>query len=731
MSPPIPESFVSVVVPEPLPFAIAENNGRLLLDALSAPGLSIEEDVRVATGFLRRYLHSNDPARLTQRWRVLERLYKKRPISRRSKPAGQANLRSSRRRDPETPNDGPLQSRQQTVDQECFPTHPSPQSDVGGVEDDFEVPCSGYDRNDNPSPTPGEDQEQHRSTRQKSRDRRQRQPTNPTSDDPRRDQTPNVGQLVLKLDETYLRLTESTTEQDPRETIDALIKLPVFEQDAGTPRFKQLIEKFVNALFSPASYFKVVESMQNILQISGLDDGLEAPGRDEPRPRTKRRLSGPVPVPLKWLEDGWRQAGATEKLQDRHWARVKHLVLSVQSYGHWLTLLDLLKQPDCPDGDYVRKLVQMAREEDRARSELEGTLTDWKPSSDSRYLQLAVADYLGLPGGAKQWRDFIAYAQPAHVLHRFWGLLAVLGYKTLYVLYGCLYPCEKPSSRLLPSLSPPPIHQVRCRDANGNVVRFKEIGEPLLQKALPEILWRHSSLRAVAQMLNRCYIEALLGPGTVKKPTTSGFMDIKDEGELVRRCRTNANGFVGLITDLCPTPPDESAGSGKNCSVGSIERSSSNSTPTDPSRMDSECVRDGTGGQHRSPTPRHSRVRTRNQNPVAPTPFTPLTAKSPPNNQLPTPGRSGASAPPNRRHASVEDTPTSHARKRCATTPPTATVEDYDETSLELPGRKAAKRHRGQRPPRPGHSIQFPCTASESHNTQRAAHDRVGREGEA
>ena len=193
----------------------------------------------------------------------------------------------------------------------------------------------------------------------------------------------------------------------------------------------------MNALFSPASYLRVVESMQNILQISGLGDrGERSLGQDihiEP----KSRGTNPEPLCLKGLKDAWRQAMATEQLQDQHWARVKHLVLSIKSYSHWLTLLELLPRPDCEDGDFVRRLAETAKEEERTRMQSRGR--SWKPSSETRYLQLAVAQHLGLPGGEKQWRDFEAHAHPAHVLHRHYGLLAIVSYKTLYVYFVHVY----------------------------------------------------------------------------------------------------------------------------------------------------------------------------------------------------------------------------------------------------------------------------------------------------
>lgn len=351
---------------------------------------------------------------MKQRWRVLRKICEDGRVSRRSKRTNKANSQTKTRRHGTTDND-PSDGHERTSSPDEFDCSSSPTSDAAPPVDHTEVQYPRLDHSDDSLPATSADEREDRSANRKDHH---------TRDD---------HDIYFNMDEFHLRVSSSTTEPSVRETVSALMAHPALREHYPTLRFKRLIEKFVNALFSPASYYKVVESIQNILQISSYSVGIKTPREDRDDMKIKMQIAGKEPLCLRGLRDRWRQVMIIEKLQDPLWIRVKHLVLSVQSYSYWLTLSNLLTKPDCEEADFVRGLVKRAKKCERAQLRSSGKLTTRKASSDSRYLHLAVAQHLGLPGGEKQWRDFIAHAKAAHVLHRHWGLLAIVSHKTMYV----------------------------------------------------------------------------------------------------------------------------------------------------------------------------------------------------------------------------------------------------------------------------------------------------------
>ncbi|KAI4255914.1 MAG: hypothetical protein LQ352_002336 [Teloschistes flavicans] len=592
-----------ITIPILSPPAAAREKAQEFLEALNSPGLSIKDETETAYEFLRRYLEPDDPGRMKQRWRVLRKICEDGRVSRRSKRTNKANSQTKTRRHGTTDND-PSDGHERTSSPDEFDCSSSPTSDAAPPVDHTEVQYPRLDHSDDSLPATSADEREDRSANRKDHH---------TRDD---------HDIYFNMDEFHLRVSSSTTEPSVRETVSALMAHPALREHYPTLRFKRLIEKFVNALFSPASYYKVVESIQNILQISSYSVGIKTPREDRDDMKIKMQIAGKEPLCLRGLRDRWRQVMIIEKLQDPLWIRVKHLVLSVQSYSYWLTLSNLLTKPDCEEADFVRGLVKRAKKCERAQLRSSGKLTTRKASSDSRYLHLAVAQHLGLPGGEKQWRDFIAHAKAAHVLHRHWGLLAIVSHKTIY----------------------------------------KEIGRDILQVAFKELLHRHPSLNRVAQALFHVYMEPLLGPGTLERSTLQGIMEINDHGQLVQKCLTHADGFVGVLKNHDPNAPEGSTWSDTD-SIDSYQSVCSRSTPPSSPTATPQHVESQTDEQHGSPTRSLSEQSRGSTTPIILAPSTPAATKSALKNQLPTPGRSGAAGPAGSHKTSAADIPTHVTQK--------------------------------------------------------------------
>ena len=201
----------------------------------------------------------------------------------------------------------------------------------------------------------------------------------------------------------------------------------------------------------------------------------------------------------------------------------------------------------------------------------------------------------------------------------------------------------------------------------------------MLQTAFSELLHRHPSLEIVAQALYRLYIEPLLGPGTLERPTFPDFMEIKGEGQLITTCKANDDGFIGIITSPRPETLDKNTEARSNSPFPSIEMSSQRSSSPDPSAANAQEIDDEINNPIEEVGQKVSGHSARRKTPTFTTPFTPAMAKSPGNNQLPTPGRSGASEPVDGHDAYYLDTPIAHGRKRRATTLPSPAVDDDDE----------------------------------------------------
>lgn len=157
-------------------------------------------------------------------------------------------------------------------------------------------------------------------------------------------------------------------------------------------------------------------------------------------------------------------------------------------------------------------------------------------------------------------------------------------------------------------------------------------------------------------------------------------MEINDHGQLVQKCLTHADGFVGVLKNHDPNAPEGSTWSDTD-SIDSYQSVCSRSTPPSSPTATPQHVESQTDEQHGSPTRSLSEQSRGSTTPIILAPSTPAATKSALKNQLPTPGRSGAAGPAGSHKTSAADIPTHGAHKRDASVPPPSTVEDADETS--------------------------------------------------
>ncbi|KAL8708010.1 MAG: hypothetical protein Q9220_007052 [cf. Caloplaca sp. 1 TL-2023] len=520
--------------------------------------------------FLRSYLQSNNSRTLEQRWQLLRTFYEDRPMKR-------------RKRGKKGQNEGPL------------PT-PSP---AGSDEEDMATFANGFGSDDDERPLRSDQTapdsllhpvspQPNRITTDKfpppiasqeeaSSGRETSQSSNPSS-------IPN--KFNFYVSEVHLRLTASNAEPSVLQTLDEILKLPdivaLFENEHDDAVSR--IVDFVDRLFSPKDYVKIQASMKNLSKITGLSrvrqsEDYHIGGKMMDRSR--------APVCLLNLEDGWRKAVQVESLQDEHWAKVKWLILTVQSYSWWLDLCDLLSAPeDDGNGVFVRTLVRKAKTEARQARTQQASVH--RIYSDRHYLKEAVAPYLG---AGKKWVAFLAVGKAAHVLHRHQGLLALV-----------------PQSRL------------------------RSIGPRLLQVVFDRLILRHPSLSAVAQKLHDAYVSPLMQDVPLHHSVVGQFIDIDGDG-LANACAENQNGFVGLfdtdhsqqdLTIHLPATPR-------------TPRRSASITTTTTTTSSSASSREATNREHTSGPVAEKRSKPK------PNPSTPKSSTTVANIQLPTPGRSNHS----------------------------------------------------------------------------------------
>ena len=422
--------------------------------------------------FLRSYLQSNNSRRLERRWQLLRTFYEDRPMKRRKRgkkeqnevplptpsPAGSdedmATFPDGFGSDDDDDDERPLRSDPITTD--SLPHPVSPQRILITTDN---------------LPPPISPQEEASSGRETSKS------SNPGN-------IPN--EFNFYLSEVHLRLTASNTEPSVRQTLEEILTLPdivaLFRngQDDAVSR----IVDFVDRLFSPKSYVKMQASMKNLSTITGLSRVRQS---EDYHIGGKMMDRSTAPVCLLNLEDGWRKAVQVESLQDEHWAKVKWLILTVQSYSWWLELCGLLSAPeDNKNGVFVRTLVRKAKAEARQARTQQASVH--QTYSDRHYLKEAVAPYLG---AGKKWVDFLAVGKAAHVLHRHQGLLALVP-QSLYVLA----PFRTVIVPLVLIATGPP--------------RLRRIGARLLQVVFDRLILRYPSLSAVARKLHDAYVSPLM-----------------------------------------------------------------------------------------------------------------------------------------------------------------------------------------------------------------------------